>query len=395
MRKARSGVEVGMSSAWLGRSIRSLTLAFALSECAYGIDTPLNLSDTSSSGHTSATVTTGSVGNAGTGGSGGGTRTGAGPGAGPGGGASTTSTGATSTVTTGGAGSTPDGGSGGSATADANIDSSGSGVGGSGGSHDAGVDTRDATTDPRPDVIDAPIETGCGNATQCALKAALVHRYSFNGTGNMVTDSVGNANGTAVNAQLNGSGSLALNGTNAYVDLPSGIIKQLSNATVEMWLTWNGGAPWQRLWDFGNTTGAENTQGTADTTFYVTPGGDSPNPTTLFAAFKTSAQVNTAETRALSAQTLTPGSMVHIAVVLDATNHQVSLYRNGNTDASTTWADSPSSLNDVNNWLGRSQYLEDPNLNATLHEFRIYDTALSAAAVRASFMGGTDPTFLN
>ena len=49
---------------------------------------------------------------------------------------------------------------------------------------------------------------------------------------------------------------------------------------------------------------------------------------------------------------------------------------------------------DVDNWIGRSLHPEDPNLNGTVHEFRIYDAALSQAAVRASFLGGTDPAFL-
>jgi len=42
---------------------------------------------------------------------------------------------------------------------------------------------------------------------------------------------------------LTGTGSLVLAGgtTDQFVDLPNGIIKSLTNATFEVWLTWAGG----------------------------------------------------------------------------------------------------------------------------------------------------------
>jgi hypothetical protein len=48
------------------------------------------------------------------------------------------------------------------------------------------------------------------------------------------------------------------------------------------------------------------------------------------------------------------------------------------------------SLDDVNNWLGRSQW-GDPLYDGTIDEFRIYDHALSGAEVTASFNTGPDP----
>lgn len=47
-------------------------------------------------------------------------------------------------------------------------------------------------------------------------------------------------------------------------------------------------------------------------------------------------------------------------------------------------------LNDVNNWLGRSNWTADANLNGTFDEFRIYDSALSGAEVAASLAAGPD-----
>ena len=45
-----------------------------------------------------------------------------------------------------------------------------------------------------------------------------------------------------------------------------------------------------------------------------------------------------------------------------------------------------SGLNDVNNWLGRASGA--PNLNGVYDEFRIYDAALSDAAILNSYLAG-------
>ena len=51
----------------------------------------------------------------------------------------------------------------------------------------------------------------------------------------------------------------------------------------------------------------------------------------------------------------------------------------------------PSSQHDqVNNWLGRSQWSQDPFYNGSINGFRIYDGALSPADVAASFARGPD-----
>ena len=364
---------------WLAgyaRSIRPLMLALSLGGCARGIDDFLIVDDASSSGAGGASGA--SV-----------------IGAGSGGRAPDTdangSSGGSSSV--GGSGGDVGGGlgSGGATAADAQSDSSSAGGGGGGGIVDA---RREATVDARADAsIDAPREAGCLNPTQCALKAALVHRYSFGGTGTVVTDSVGTAHGTVVNGQLSGTGNVVLGGTQ-YIDLPNGIIHTLTNATLEIWLNWAGGNAWQRIWDFGNSMTGENTQGMATTSLYVTPVGAAPDPITALAAFKRADQTGPLETRAVSASPLAGGVMVQIAVVLDDTNNVMSMYRNGALDGTVAWADTLSLLDDVNNWLGRSQYV-DPNLTATLFEFRIYNVALSPAAVQESFAGGTDPLFLN
>jgi hypothetical protein len=253
---------------------------------------------------------------------------------------------------------------------------------------DAGA--ADSVGDLGPDQGDR----SCPNPTQCALRAALVHRYSFDGTGTVIIDSVGTAHGTALGAQLNRRGALVFPGgtTDAYVDLPNGIIHPLIDATFEVWLTWNGGPGWQRIFDFGSSDAPEGSRGGAVTALYLTPAGGGPGG--VIGAFKgpDPAQLETRASSGLDLETMT---MVHVALVVDESHQRMTLYRNGQFEASAVFPGSLSTLNDVNNWLGRSQYAVDAPFTGTLHEFRIYDAALSPAMLEESFLGGTDPPFLN
>jgi hypothetical protein len=50
-----------------------------------------------------------------------------------------------------------------------------------------------------------------------------------------------------------------------------------------------------------------------------------------------------------------------------------------------------SDIEDVNDWLGQSQFQQDKsNFGGTYTEFRIYGQALSACALRATLTAGPD-----
>jgi hypothetical protein len=320
--------------------------------------------------------------------------------------------GATSSSSTSGAGGAAGPGTSGVGGTDSSGGSGGSGGtvagaagNGTAGSADGGLDTKDqasetldAKADASPDV--AP-DGGCSNPTLCALKAALVHRYQFDGTGTKVTDSVGTAHGTVMNAQLSGSGTVVLAGASSdqYVDLPNGIVRSLTDATFEAWVTWNGGGGWQRIFDFGSGDGDGGTRGAATTTFYLTPEAvpvaSYVGPSVMLVGFKRSDVTSTNEVHVMGSQAMATGTMVHVAVVVDDTNNQMTLYKNGAFESSIAFTDSLSMLTDVNNWLGRSQYSADTSFAGTIYEFRIYGAALSANAVLASYLAGTNPAFLN
>jgi hypothetical protein len=315
------------------------------------------------------------------------------------------SAGMPSTTTGPGGAGTSSGGVGGGGSSVSSGGSGGAGRAGSGGTGGAGNTTdagKDQSSEPAPDAKpDTPPDDGCPNPTLCTLRAALLHRYTFDGTGTSVTDSIGTAHGTVMNAQLSGNGTVVLAGgsTDQYVDLPNGIIKQLTNATFEAWVTWNGGGAWQRIFDFGDSSGAEGTRSQASTTLYLTPQAmmvaSFPGPPVMVVGFKRSDVTSANETHVIASQAMATAMIVHVALVIDDTNNQMTLYKNGAFESSVAFTDSLSMLNDVNNWLGRSQYAVDSGFGGTIHEFRIYGAALSQSAVQASYVAGTNPAFLN
>jgi len=157
--------------------------------------------------------------------------------------------------------------------------------------------------------------------------------------------------------------------------------------TVEAWLTWNGGSVWQRIFDFGSNSGGENGQGTGLTYMILTPrsGGN-------FMHFAITTNSSGSELSADSPQMLPIGQRVHVAVSYDYLAGTSGLFLNGQRIANGTATDPLSQINDVNVWLGKSQW-NDPYLNGQFDEFRIYNGALSDQQLAASYAAGPDALF--
>jgi glucose/arabinose dehydrogenase/type 1 glutamine amidotransferase len=219
---------------------------------------------------------------------------------------------------------------------------------------------------------------------------ALAHRYSFEGTAGstFIADSVGTAHGTLLGGgALTGDGKLNLLGGNGFVDLPNGIISSLSNVTLEAWLTWNGGAAWQRIFDFGSNSGGENSQGTGLTYLALTP----RNSGNVF-RFAVTTNSGGGEISANASQMLATNQQVHVAVVYDFLAGISELFLNGQHIANGIAGIPLNQINDVNVWLGKSQW-NDPYFNGQFDEFRIYNGALSDAQIAASYVAGPDALF--
>ena len=232
---------------------------------------------------------------------------------------------------------------------------------------------------------------GCGildqdgvTASCVGLQNALVHRYSFEGNAN---DSVGTSHGTLVGGATVTGGSLNLAGAKVgqYLDLPNGLLSSLTNATLEAWVTWTGsaGGMWQRVFDFGSSTMPEGQAGDGNKYLFLS--------TVNFRACYTSATPR-AEIFTDSGVAFPTNAVAHVAVVVNSTTQSLALYLKGESVGSIPLTLPLSAINDVNNWVGRSQYAADDYFGGTISEFRIYNAALTGAQLKTSFaMGDSSP----
>jgi hypothetical protein len=263
--------------------------------------------------------------------------------------------------------------------------SAGSAGGGGAGGADMCPDDPDKT---------APGKCGCGvpdQDTQLAsscipLQNALIHRYSFEGNPN---DSVGGAHGTLMGGATISGGSLQLAGAKVgqYLDLPNGLISKLDSATLETWVTWTGsaGGMWQRVFDFGSSSMPEGQAGDGNKYLFLS--------TVNFRACYTSATPRS-EIFTDSGVAFPSNAVAHVAVVVNSTTQTMSLYLKGEAVGSIPLPLPLSAINDVNNWLGRSQYAADDYFAGTITEFRVYDAALTGAQLKTSFKLGDSSPFV-
>jgi hypothetical protein len=241
--------------------------------------------------------------------------------------------------------------------------------------------------------------------------AGLVHRYTFDGVGTTVLDSIGGANGTVVGASLTGNGTLTLVGLTGdqaqYVALPHGLLRGLHDATFEAWINWAGSAahdgtrtPWQRIFDFGEgTTGIEGEQasgGDALSYLFLTPQTERRTATEDLSARVAYQVPHNPQSVALETVVNTSPLPIdvdtHVGVVIEAGAHRMSLFVDGAiVGASALTQDDPLSyVYDINDWLGRSQFPADDGFSGTFLEFRIYSVALTAAQIQANHDAGAD-----
>jgi hypothetical protein len=211
--------------------------------------------------------------------------------------------------------------------------------------------------------------------------AHLAHRYSFTSD---ASDSVGGANGTLEGDASVSGGQVSLDGTSGtYVNLPGNILNLSTNAalTFEAWTTIGATSPWSRLFEFGNSIGANGANAV-----YCSPAaaGGGFDEYALSENFPTAGQtVGWAHGWA--------NMTLHITCVVDPTASTIQCYTNGVFMAGMNNATAPLTEIATNNaYLGRSGFSADPYLVGSIDEFRIYSGALNAAQVAASDKSGPD-----
>jgi hypothetical protein len=243
-----------------------------------------------------------------------------------------------------------------------------------------------AVTEPEPEASCWPsIAQVCGDCAElsaCESLTHLTHRYSFSGDGQVVSDEIAGDDGEVIGTSLSGDGLLDLNGNGQYVELPAGLLGSSSSLTFETWLRWQGGSPWQRIFDFGNRMFNQ-----PRTYLFVTPLSANASGAALAVSYSTMGSdqaVRVAGPSALGSE------WAHVVCVFDGVNHTLQLYWNGELQVDTEFDLDLSRIVDDTNRLGRSLFGDDPDLAGTLDEFRIYDEALSAEQVVQSYALGPD-----
>jgi hypothetical protein len=241
-----------------------------------------------------------------------------------------------------------------------------SGRGGNGGS--AGSELRDAG----------------GNGPPGAVVSDLVLRYDFSGSGTVVRDLVGDAD-----AQLIGGATLAsdrdfitLDGVDDYVDMPNGVISGLRNATFVAWVAWDGGPCWQRIFDFGISDAGEDQVGNVVTSLFMTPQACGVS------TFTAMAELGRVQYPVSADEALPAGYTIQVALAVDSDRQTFTLYRDNMRVAQTSTPFQLGELTDTNNWLGRSQWVQDRFFSGIYGEFRIYARALSDAEIATLYSLG-------
>ncbi len=226
------------------------------------------------------------------------------------------------------------------------------------------------------------------------LVSSLIHRYSFEGDGNAVLDSKGAAHGQLLGAKLPGTGALPLAGgrTGEYVNLPNGIVSGLNDATFEAWLTWNGGGSWQRIFDFGGSTAGEDMPAGGSSYLFLTTSSSPDTVRMLSSSLRVAYSQNGVgdEETCNGAAPFPIGVATHVAVIVDPAAETMSLYQDGVLLNECPLTRPLSAIDDVDNWLGRSNFNADEELSGSYDEFRIYAAALTASEIADSFAAGAN-----
>ena len=262
---------------------------------------------------------------------------------------------------------------------------------------------------------------------------APIHRYRFANasggapTGSAVTDSIGTAHGVVLGEGATFTGSRVTipggsSGSAAYVDLPNGLLSANSSdnggsgqITLEGWTKITGARSWSRVLDWGSSdistiaddqpgglvggelfgpggVGANTGQG-MDYLFYSAQEGDNVNRHVVVVR---NIDGVAGPEESVAFDTPTFNKDFHFAVTWDENAGVLKVYENGilvSERGITAAQNRFSTINDVNVWLGRSNWTNDQNMQGEFDEFRIYNRVLNISELTRSAAAG--PAALN
>ena len=259
------------------------------------------------------------------------------------------------------------------------------------------------------------IASGSTATLSHVVQDGLTHQYNFvnlpstTASGATVLDLVGGANGvvrgsggsfTGDRVSLPGGASASA----AYVDLPNGLLSANSankggsgEITVEGWVRITGNRTWSRIFDIGSSDVGGGVGGEV-----TGPGGGGEGLDYFFLSAQVGGdtathriEVRNEDPRGGGVATVDAPSSAfqadtHFVVTWNESTGQINAYENGVPTTSLTVDDDMSDINDVNVWLGRSNWTGDQNMQGEFDEFRIYDRVLTPAEVANNFAVGPE-----
>jgi len=229
------------------------------------------------------------------------------------------------------------------------------------------------STDKALNVSEKSTPVTCGASGEKALICQLdfdenLWDTSDDGNHAMMPDDAAYSKNTSI--VKHGTAALNLTSGNSFVQLPS-TIGHHNNMTICCWARrTNSALKWERIFDFGNGEGES---------ISLTPYNGSKMELQL---------KHNDVTDVLEVTSLGLGGK-HVAVTIDGDNAVASIYVNGELKGTGRLTISPSEINGVCNYIGRSQYNADPLFQGYIDDFRVYNYAMTAEEI-ASINAGTD-----
>ncbi len=227
-------------------------------------------------------------------------------------------------------------------------------------------------------------------------ETGMIARYIFNGD-------VKDWSRNNLHGRLQGAGAkfvndvrfgrvLSLPGdSSSYVTLPGEALTDLESISISAWINLRSKVPGQRFFDFGKD---------ANKHFFAAPAGITSGEG--FGAWITT---GSGVRKGAIAPAIELNKWVHLAIVIDIPSKSLTTYVDGRRVAEST--EIPSELAEVFGqqpgdkkflYIGRSLVPGDPNLNAMIHDFRIYRVPLNRRQVAGIFTnapGGTGNATVN
>ncbi len=228
------------------------------------------------------------------------------------------------------------------------------------------------------------------------------HRFSFNAAegpaddGSVIKESKGELAAVVrgAGAKFTGSGIELPGGqptTEAYVDLPNKIVSAHEEVSIELWATQTALRPWSRILVVGTSSVGELAQpggtfsGAGNLVLFGNVGSTFVN---RFARGRGRFPNGGPDRNPAESPSADYGVEFHLVILYRKDLREWQWFRNGVLMEVIPEEGGPTKLDDVNVWLGRSEFSPDSNLCGKFSEFRVYDYPLSEGEIQGNFQVG-------